>query len=222
MDPLHKDYFVFCGRFVALALRHRVQLGITFERTFFLNLSGTGVSLEDVQDTDPILYNSCKKILEMDEELLDSDILGLTFVRDVEHMGFRKTIELCDGGKDLVVNSRNRQKYVNLMVHHCFVASISKLVKHFLQGFSDILLDDTFGQRFFRSLDLEDLDCMLGGSNGNICTMDWKKHTEYKGYKASDHLIIWFWKVNIILSDFFPFHHHIYQWIQRLMFVPFI
>uniref|UniRef100_A0A1D1Z172 HECT-type E3 ubiquitin transferase n=1 Tax=Anthurium amnicola TaxID=1678845 RepID=A0A1D1Z172_9ARAE len=195
VDPMHLDYFGFCGRVIALALMHKVQIGIVFDRIFFLQLAGRLVSLDDIQDADPYLFNSCKKILEMDSDLLDSDDLGLTFVREIEELGSRRVVELCPGGKDITVNSRNRQKYIDLLIQHCFVTCISEQVARFSQGFNDILSNSKFQRLFFQSLEVEDFDRMLGGSDGAICMKDWKRHTEYKGYKVSDRQIGWFWKV---------------------------
>ncbi|OVA09248.1 HECT [Macleaya cordata] len=195
VDPLHLDYFGFCGRVIALALMHKVQVGIVFDRVFFLQLAGDLVSLEDVQDADPCLYMSCKRILEMDADFLDSDGLGLTFVREVEELGSRRSVELCPGGRNIVLNSKNREEYVNLLIQDRFVTSISKQVAHFAQGFADILCNSTLQQFFFRSLELEDLDRMLHGSDKAICIKDWKAHTEYNGYKETDHQICWFWKI---------------------------
>ncbi|KAL7211613.1 hypothetical protein ACSBR2_014466 [Camellia fascicularis] len=122
-------------RVIALALMHKVQVGIVFERVFFLQLAGKDISLEDIHDADPCLYNSCNKILEMDAEMVDSDALGLTFVREVEELGSRKIVELCAGGKSIAVNSRNREAYVDLLIRHHFVTSISEQVAHFAKGF---------------------------------------------------------------------------------------
>ncbi|XP_078445973.1 ubiquitin protein ligase 5 [Wolffia australiana] len=195
VEPLYLRYFMFCGRLIALALMHGIQIGIVLDRTFYLQLAGRPISLDDVQDADPFLHSSCKKILEMDAELLDSDVLGLTFVREIERLGVRRTVELCYGGKDKSVNSGNRQRYVDLMIRHCFVTSTSAQVKSFLTGFSDILCDPLSHKLFFGSLDPEDLDRMLGGDDGSVSVKDWKKHTDYNGYKASDNQICWFWKV---------------------------
>ncbi|THG11425.1 hypothetical protein TEA_017130 [Camellia sinensis var. sinensis] len=99
VDPLHLEYFSFSGR---------------------------DVSLEDIHDADPCLYNSCKKILEMDAEMLDSDALVLTFVR--EELGSGEIVELCAGGKSISVNSRNREDYVDLLIRHHSVTSISEQI----------------------------------------------------------------------------------------------
>ncbi|KAJ0017533.1 hypothetical protein Pint_09527 [Pistacia integerrima] len=196
VDPMHLDYFSFSGRIIALALMHKVQVGVVFDRVFFLQLAGKYISLEDIRDADPRLYDSCKQILEMDAEFIDSDALGLTFVRDVEELGSRKIVELCPGGKCMAVNSKNREEYVNLLIRHQFVTSISEQATHFAKGFADILCNPRLQKFFFQSLELEDLDWMLFGSESAICVDDWKAHTEYNGYKETDPQIVWFWKVH--------------------------
>ncbi|XP_061964312.1 E3 ubiquitin-protein ligase UPL5-like isoform X2 [Populus nigra] len=148
----------------------------------------------DIRDADPCLYSSCKQILQMDPEFIDSDALGLTFVREVEELGSIKVVELCPGGKGIVVNSKNREKYVNLLIQHHFVTSISDPVSRFARGFSDIL-NPGEQKLFFRSLELEDLDWMLYGSESAICVEDWKAHTEYSSYKETDPQISWFWEI---------------------------
>lgn len=195
VHPLHLDYFCFSGRVIALALMHRVQVGVVFDRVFYLQLAGKYISLEDIRDADPSLYSSCKQILEMDAEFIDSDGLGLTFVREVEELGSRKIVELCPGGKSMAVNSKNRQDYVSLLIRHRFVTSISEQTSQFAKGFADILCNPRLQKQFFLSLELEDLDRMLFGSEHAICVEDWKAHTEYNGYKENDPQIIWFWKI---------------------------
>jgi E3 ubiquitin-protein ligase NEDD4 len=195
VHPLHLEYFCFCGRVIALALMHSVQVGIVFDRTFFLQLAGNPITLEDIREADPALYKSCKQILDMDSDFIDSDALGLTFVREVEELGHRKAVELCTGGKNIVVNSKNRVKYVDLLIKDRFVTAISEQVSHFSKGFADILSCSKLQQFFFRSLEPEDLDYMLRGSEDGISIEDWKAHTEYNGYKETDIQISWFWEI---------------------------
>ncbi|CAN4105989.1 unnamed protein product [Withania somnifera] len=195
VDPLHLEYFSFSGRVIALALMHKIQVGIVFDRVFFLQLSGKSISLDDIRDADPFLYSSCKQILEMDPEMVDQDTLGLTFVREVEELGSRKVVELCPNGKSTTVNSKNRKQYVELLIQHRFVTSIAEQVAHFAQGFADIIITIRLQRSFFRSLDPEDLDSMLHGSETAVSVEDWKAHTDYNGYKESDPQISWFWKI---------------------------
>ncbi|KAE8728856.1 E3 ubiquitin-protein ligase UPL5 [Hibiscus syriacus] len=195
VDPMHLEYFRFAGRVIALALMHKVQVGVVFDRVFIQQLAGMHISLEDIREADPFLYSSCKKILEMDAEFIDSDVLGLTFVREVEELGSRRIVELCGDGKNIVVNSRNRQEYVNLLIQDRFVTSISEQVEQFSQGFGHILSNSKFQKFFFQSLEPEDLDWMLYGSESPICFEDWKAHTEYNGYSENDPQITWFWEI---------------------------
>ncbi|OVA16085.1 HECT [Macleaya cordata] len=195
VDPQHLNYFGFCGRLIALALMHKVQVGIAFDRVFFLQLAGEVITLEDVRNADPCLYQSCKKILEMDADFMDSDAMGLTFVREIEEFGSRKVVELCPEGNTVVVNSKNRKEYVHLLIQHCFVKSISEKVAHFARGFGDILFKRRLHKIFFQSIELKDLDCMLLGSDKAICIKDWKAHTDYDDYAETDEQILWFWKV---------------------------
>ena len=171
-------------------------MGIVFDRVFFNQLAGKYVDLEDIREADPYLYSSCKQILEMDAGFIDSDALGLTFVREVEELGHRKVVELCPGGKSIAVNSNNRQKYVDLLIQDHFVTSISEQVSHFAKGFADMLCNPSLQKFFFQSLELEDLDCLLHGSENIIAVEDWKAHTEYNGYKETDPQISWFWEVS--------------------------
>ncbi|KAI3971659.1 hypothetical protein MKW92_021852 [Papaver armeniacum] len=201
VNSLHLDYFHFCGRVIALSLMYKVQVGILLDRTFFLQLAGKTVSLEDVRDADPLFFSSCKKILEMDTALLDSDALGLTFVSEIEKLGSRTTVELLPEGNSIVLNSRNRVEYVNLLIQHRFVTSVSHQVENFAKGFSEILGSTDLLALFFRSLEHEDLDWMLHGSDKAICVEDWKAHTEYNGCKRTDSHIIWFWKIVEGMSD---------------------
>nr|XP_043611399.1 E3 ubiquitin-protein ligase UPL5-like [Erigeron canadensis] len=195
VDPFHLDYYQFAGRVIALALMHKMQVGIVFDQTFFLQLAGVDISLDDVKDADPYLYSSCKQILDMDPCAVDEDTLGLTFIWEFEELGSMKVLELLPNGKHIPVNSRNRKEYVHLLIRHRFVTSVTQQVARFAQGFTDIVTKDDIRKLFFKSLELRDLDGMLYGSEGDISIDDWKAHTEYEGYKVTDRQIKWFWKI---------------------------
>ncbi|KAI3840103.1 hypothetical protein MKX03_003559 [Papaver bracteatum] len=164
--------FGFCGRVIALALMHKVQVGIAFDRVFFLQLAKEKISLEDISCADPVMYRSCKKILEMNDDFVDSDAMMLTFVWEIEGSGSRETVELCPGGRNIVVNSKNREQYVDLLIQHLFVKSISAKVACFARGFAQILCKQRPGKNFFRSIELKDLDCVLLGSNLPISVVE--------------------------------------------------
>ncbi|MCL7039541.1 hypothetical protein MKW94_017583 [Papaver nudicaule] len=195
VDYRHRSYFAFAGRVIALALMHQVQVGISFDRVFFLQLAGRMISLEDIRDADPVMYMSCKTILEMDADIVDSDALGLTFIREFEEFGSRRVVELCPEGNSIMVNSKNREEYIKLLIQHRFVKSVAEKISYFSRGFGDILCERGLQKIFFQSLQLKDLDQMLLGSGEAISVEDWKAHTDYHGYKENDGQICWFWEV---------------------------
>ncbi|RZC75712.1 hypothetical protein C5167_051194 [Papaver somniferum] len=131
----------------------------------------------------------------MDADFVDSDAMGLTFVREIEDSGSRKTVELCPGGNNIVVNSNNREQYVHLLIQHLFVKSISAKVAYFARGFADILCKRRLAKSFFQAIDLKGLDFALLGDDTPILLKDWKAHTMYEGYRETDEQICWFWKV---------------------------
>ena len=191
----HLAYFRFAGRVIALALTHKMQVGIVFNRVFFLQLAGIKVSLEDIKDADPYLYNSCKQILEMDPCVVDQDVLGLTFTWEYDDFGSKEVVELKPEGKEISVNSENRKDYIDLVIEHMFVTSISQQVDQFSQGFVDIVTNKENMKLCFEILELEYLDGMLRGSESDISVDDWKADTQYKGYLENDPQIYWFWRV---------------------------
>ncbi|CAL5001333.1 unnamed protein product [Urochloa decumbens] len=194
VDPLHLEYFEFAGRMIALALRHTIHVGVFFDRTLFLQLAGRPVTLDDIADADPSLHASCKKILEMDPTLVDSNALELTFVREDEVLGSRTVTELFPGGKDIAVTSENRCKYIDLLIQDRFVNCTRRQLSYFTAGFRIMFNKWKPWTEFFASLDIEDFDQMLGGSKGAINVNDWRAHTDYRGYKVKDRQIKWFWK----------------------------
>ncbi|MCL7035872.1 hypothetical protein MKW94_030673 [Papaver nudicaule] len=201
MDMRQLDYFTFSGRMVALALKYKVQVGIAFDSVFFKQLSGEVISWEDICYADPFLYNSCKKILEMDADFVDSDVMALTFVTEIEEfVGNKKIVELCRGGSSIAVNSKNREEYIKLLIHHSYVKPISEKVAFFARGFGEILREEPLQRIFFRCLELKDLDLMLHGNDQAISVKEWRVHTDYSGYEESDEQICWFWK------DFLLYH----------------
>ncbi|WMV09553.1 hypothetical protein MTR67_002938 [Solanum verrucosum] len=64
----------------------------------------------------------------MDAEIVDQDGLGLTFVCEGESLGLRREIELFPNGKAIVVDSKNMEYYVNLLIQHRYVTSIAEQI----------------------------------------------------------------------------------------------
>ncbi|WVZ92860.1 hypothetical protein U9M48_038896 [Paspalum notatum var. saurae] len=196
LDPLHMGLFFFSGRMIGLSLMYNIQVGVFLDRTLFLLLAGKEITLDDIADADPSLHKSCKKILDMDADLIDSDALGLTFSREAEVSGLRMDIEFFPGGKDVTVTSKNRPEYIRLLIQHIFVECTRCQLSNFSAGLTSMLINGDSLDMFLESLDVKDFDKMLGGRSGTtIDVEEWMSHTEYSGYRTEDCQISWFWKV---------------------------
>ncbi|KAI3759885.1 hypothetical protein L1987_50269 [Smallanthus sonchifolius] len=199
VDPLHLKYFRFAGRVIAIAFMHEIQVGIKFDRTFFLQLARSDLCLEDIKDADPVYYKSCKQILDMDPDVVDT--LCLTFVDEIIKSGSIEVVELCGDGKNVAVNSTNRNKYIELLIKHRYMTRVAKKVANFGKGFADIVGDKRKQRLIFRILEFEDHVGMLHGIEDLISVDDWKLHTVYDGYTETDPQIHWFWEVVGEMND---------------------
>uniref|UniRef100_M1DLF2 HECT-type E3 ubiquitin transferase n=1 Tax=Solanum tuberosum TaxID=4113 RepID=M1DLF2_SOLTU len=129
-------------------------------------------SYEMLIDRSELLEVSFEYTVDKDPALLRGDLLlqfkpeeatGLGVLREWFFLlGSIKTVELCPNGKDIVVNSKNRKKYVNLLIQHRFVTSIASQITHFSQSFSHITTS-SIKTSLFWSLYLKDLDKMHDG-----------------------------------------------------------
>lgn len=163
---------------------HKVPLEVAFAETFFKQLAGLPIYWEDAEDDDPVLYERCKKLLEMDPEAVDSDV-RLKFVIKVEKLGIRKVVELCQGGRDMVVNSANRRRFVELLVRRRLVVPVVDQIKSFARGFDDLLVKASTPQ-FLRPLETLDLEMLLKGEGRTTSLEYWRRHTEVHGYMPAD------------------------------------
>ncbi|CAN6874920.1 unnamed protein product [Brassica oleracea] len=122
------DFFEFTGRVVTLVLMQKVQSGGATQAVFS-SYSWTERKLvcKISEDTDRIMYNSCKQILEMNPVSIDSYAgLGLAFVSETEVLGERETEEILKDEKSIAVNNKSREQYVSLLIKNRFATSISE------------------------------------------------------------------------------------------------
>ncbi|CAH2055326.1 unnamed protein product [Thlaspi arvense] len=193
-DENHLELFRFAGRIIALALKHEVQVGYLLDPLFFLQLRGQEISLEDVLASDKALHQSFKTLLEMNAE--ECDCLGLSFEIDTEQKsGKRLAYPLCLNGENVAVTRNNRDLYVALQMKHRFQTQIENQLMGFSSGFQELLSAGATVSDFFGTLDLRDLDSLLGGSyRDSISVYEWMSCTVYENLNENDETTIWFWK----------------------------
>jgi E3 ubiquitin-protein ligase NEDD4 len=88
-------------------------------------------------------------------------------------------------------------EYVELVTDWRISRRIEEQFRAFQQGFNEIVPQDLISV-----FDERELELLIGGLS-DIDVDDWKKHTDYKGYSESDHVIQWFWQVKSLHELFY-------------------
>ncbi|XP_065912418.1 uncharacterized protein [Dysidea avara] len=179
----HLEYFKFVGRVCGMAVYHAKLVDAFFIRPFYKMMLKKKIFLDDMQCVDVEFYNSLKYILDNDPEPL-----CLQFTTTKDHFGKVSEVELKSGGADIAVTEANKKEYVRLMVRWRFTSRIQPQMNAFLDGFSKLI-----PLHLIKVFDEKELEYLMGGLS-EIDVGDWKRHTDYQDYIATEQPIVWFWK----------------------------
>ena len=96
-------------------------------------------------------------------------------------------VDLVPNGRKIVVTDENKAEYVRLIAHHKMTAAIRAQIDAFLDGFYELVPPDLIS--IFSPTELELLVCGMP----EIDIDDLQANTEYRRYRESDDVIVWFW-----------------------------
>ncbi|KAG0206183.1 hypothetical protein BGX28_002318 [Mortierella sp. GBA30] len=181
----HLNYFKFIGRVVGLAIFHRRLLDAFFIVSFYKMILKKKVTLADLESVDADVYRNLNWLL--DDET-GAETLDTTFSTNDERFGEIVTIDLKEGGRDIVVTEENKKEYVELMTEWRITRRVEEQFKAFAEGFHQLI-----PQELVTVFDERELELLMGGISEIDCD-DWKKHTDYRGYTEQDEVVQWFWK----------------------------
>lgn len=142
------------------------------------------LSVSDLEDSDAKLGQNLKWILNNKVE-----DLYLTFTHEVDFLGERLTMELCEGGFDIFVDESNKRDYVKKICEAKMTKEIEKQIKAFLKGFQAILPYDCYSH-----LSAGELGIILAGAS-QIDLQDMKKHAELSSYTKQSSQVKWLWEI---------------------------
>ncbi|KAI8916369.1 hypothetical protein EDD86DRAFT_198382 [Gorgonomyces haynaldii] len=184
INPEHLTYFKFIGRMVGLAIFHQRFLDAFFVTAFYKLMLKKKISIKDMESVDADLFRSLNWTLENSIE----GVLDLTFTVDDEHFGKHLEIELKEGGKDIPVTDENKAEYVQLVIEWRIAKRVEEQMTAFADGFYEFV-----PRELINVFDERELELLIGGIS-EIDIEDWKKHTDYRGYKEDDPIIQAFWE----------------------------
>ena len=202
-DNMKMDYYEFFGKLAAKALIDSVNISEILNRTLLNYLKGEKVVLDDMKYYDLDIYNSLKKINDI-EDINSNDIFkDFKFVWNIkDENGKYKEIELIPGGSKINLNNDNKKLFIEKIIYVETLMRYEEQIKRLRKGFLSLLGQEI---NIFKPEEFEFLIC----GQRTIDLEDWKKNTIYKGYYNANHQTIkFFWQVLSELSqhDLFIFY----------------
>ncbi|XP_075155256.1 hecw ubiquitin protein ligase isoform X2 [Haematobia irritans] len=187
VDNCH-DWFRFSGRVLGLALVHQYLLDAFFTRPFYKALLRLPVALSDLESLDSEFHQSLQWI--RDNDIGTGIDLGLTFCVTEELLGRVVERELKPGGKNLIVNEKNKKEYLERMIKWRLERGVQEQTESLVRGFYEVV-----DSRLVSVFDARELELVIAGT-AEIDINDWRLNTEYRsGYHDNHQVIIWFWQV---------------------------
>ncbi|EDX17522.1 GD16957 [Drosophila simulans] len=187
VDNCH-DWFRFSGRVLGLALVHQYLLDAFFTRPFYKALLRLSVALSDLESLDNEFHQSLQWI--RDNDIGTGVDLGLTFCVTEELLGSVVDRELKPGGKNIIINEKNKKEYLERMIKWRLERGVQEQTESLVRGFYEVI-----DSRLVSVFDARELELVIAGT-AEIDTNDWRLNTEYRsGYHDNHQVIVWFWQV---------------------------
>ncbi|CAH1174272.1 unnamed protein product [Phaedon cochleariae] len=188
--------FTLIGIVLGLAIYNNIILAVNFPMVLYRKLMGRRGSFEDLQDWNPVLYNSLKQMLEYNQADLQ-DVFMQTFRISYQDV-FGSTIDydLKENGLEINVTQENKYEFVDLYADFLLNKAVEKQFHAFYKGFQ-MVVDESPLELLFRPEEIELLIC--GSKNFDFDELE--NSTEYDGGYAIDSQIIKdFWSIVHALS----------------------
>lgn len=184
--------FTLIGIVLGLAIYNSIILPLNFPMVVYKKLLNVRVSFRDLQEWNPILFNSLKSMLDYTESDME-EVFAQTFEIGYENVFGGAPIKHClkKDGEKILVNQQNKYEFVELYADFLLNKVIEKQFKAFRKGFR-MVTDESPLQLLFRPDEIELLVC--GSKNFDFDELE--KSTEYEGgYTPDSQIIKDFWSI---------------------------
>ena len=182
----HLRHFEFIGRIIAKAIFDGMMLDCYFTRVIYKLISGTPISYHDMEDYDPVYYNSIKWLLENDFTETET---FLTYSVNHDGLGQIQTVDLIENGRNVEVTEKNKFDYVQRLCSFKLYESIKLQIEALLKGFYNII-----PQNLISIFNHRELELVISGMP-TINIQDWKNNTIYENYNEESNVIKYFWEI---------------------------
>jgi len=208
-ESMYRRAYKGTGRFMALALCSRHNIGCTFSHFFLDQVIGREITIEHLKAECPELAKSMVEMLEYEgdynedvfggEETLSrttsslgaaKDVLGLT-LEDAQKLA----VPISDSGAKELLTNENKAEYVEGWIRHKLVTSIEKQVLSVREGLLDIIPEAAL--HLFSAEELSDMlsggtpDALQGEARAAFIE-DWKAEGDFT---CDEQIETWFFEL---------------------------
>ncbi|ETV95115.1 hypothetical protein H310_11390 [Aphanomyces invadans] len=190
-DVDHLTAFHAVGRFVGRALLEGQMLPLHLSPVLFKAMLGVPMSLDDIEQLDPVVYKSLMFVLTHDTV----DDLALTFSA-TECVGYGRVLEvdLVDEGRRIPVTEDNKALYVQRMVRYLLFDRVEGQLGAMLKGLHQVVPPEMLAV-----FDYKEFELILCGLS-DIDVNDWKASTVSSSNLKAHAVLVWFWEIVESLS----------------------
>lgn len=212
--------FTLIGIVLGLAIYNNVILPVSFPMVVYRKLMNLKISWRDLQDCNPVIYNSLKSMLEYSEPDMEETFAQTFEIGYHDVFGSPLKHSLKKDGEKIVVNQNNKLEFVEHYANFLLSQSIEKQFKAFKKGFQ-MVTDESPLNLLFRPEEVELLVC--GSKDFDFIELE--KSTDYEGgYTADNSIIKHFWSIVHGLSlelkrKLLQFTTGLFNFIDELRFI---
>ena len=185
-NPEHLKQFEFVGKIMAKAIFDVMMLDCYFTRIIYKLITNTPLSYHDMEDYDPVFYNSLKWLLENN---FTNEETYLTYSYNHENLGEMQTVDLVENGRNIEVTEANKFDYVQKLCSSKLYETIKPQIEALLKGFYEII-----PQKLISIFSYRELELVISGLP-TIDIKDWKNNTQYENYNEETPIIKYFWEI---------------------------
>ena len=182
------------GIIFGLAIYNNIILDVKFPLTVYKKLLGIKPTLEDMKECDPELYNNFTFLINSKDKNLKEE-LDTNFVVVDDKFGEKLDIPLKPNGENIMVDSENKDEYVELYLDWYFNISIQENFKSFEKGFYKVFKSD-----LCKILSPEELELIICGTQF-LDFNELKKVCNYEEYTKDSETIKYFWEILLEFNE---------------------
>jgi len=191
--------FTLIGIVLGLAMYNSVILDLHLPSVIYKKLGGKKGNFEDLKEFKPTVWNGLNELLNYTGNDMEDVFMQPFQVSYTDLFGSTITVDLKEGGANLMVNQDNKKEYVDLYADFLINKTVEQQFLAFQRGF-DLVTSESPIHMLFTPRELEMLICGEKEFDFN----ELENSTEYDGgYSKDTNVVRWFWEAvhNMDLED---------------------